>query len=238
MDTGIVIAIIAAAATVIAAGITTISNGFGWQTSVLRDIEVFEKLYPLVDKGREEVNLEIFRARIFRRLEKGISKRSTNIRRFLLFGLVYFILMIAQYFVTGKEINAERVAYSFVCAIIYGAVITGIAKLMEYHPARKWNPIYVQAQRLRDAEKIFDDFFATIEQEHRAEGWVSNFYLYEQSKKAEWGYRDSADRDDGGKEQVDRGEDDEKGSDVLHDDLQGERDADDGNATGGVGKDG
>lgn len=52
------------------------------------------------------------------------------------------------------------------------------------------------------------------------------------------GYRDSANRDDGGKEQVDQGEDDEKGSDVLHDDLQDERDADDGNATGGVGKGG
>lgn len=80
--------------------------------------------------------------------------------------------------------------------------------------------------------------YEMLERRHREEGWVSNYYLYERSKKAEWGYRDAADRYDCRDEDVEAGEVDEKESDVLHDDLQGERDAVDGNATGGVGRDG
>lgn len=238
MDTGVVVAIITAFATVIASAIAAVSGGLGWRTSVLRDVEAFEKLYPLVDSGREEVSLEMLRARIFKKLDREMSRSYENVRRFALFAITYLAVEIVLNFAMNRGVSVEFFAIQVSIAIAYGFAIVGLVKLLERHPASDRNPLYVQAQNEKKMEEAAETIYKMLEQKHMEDGWVSNFYLYEQSKKAEWGYRDSANRDDGGKEQVDRGEDDEKGSDVLHDDLQGERDADDGNATGGVGKDG
>ena len=90
------------------------------------------------------------------------------------------------------------------CGIGYAALCLAL----QHFPRTDRNPLYQQARLRRELEKLMDDFAHTIELEHLADGWQSNYRLYEASMRAKWGHRpsgeverergDAADRVDGG----------------------------------------
>lgn len=220
MGPEVVVGIITAIAAVLSAIIMATSGHFGWQRAVLRDIDVFEKLYPLVNSGREEVNLDVFRSRIFRRLEKGMFRPYKKIRVFCFYSVGYFVLYIFVCLAFGRSYEEISIIYDLCCSLVYGVAMTAIVWLLGFGPKWKINYVYQNAERAREANKMFDDIFKALEEDHRREGWVSNFYLYEQSKRAEWGYRATAESDDGCQGNVDNREDAEEAHDELHDYLQ------------------
>lgn len=198
----IVVGIITAAGVILAAGISVVVGNVGWRSSIKKDIELFHALYPLVDSGQEEVDLEVFRKRVFRRLNKAISARFRNLKEFLYWFISDFVLSLPIGVLLGLPLTEHQVLINLVVAFVIAAIITGGHELLKYWPKIDANPIYKQARMMREADAVFKAFFATLEEEHRREGWVSNYALFEKSKKAEWGYVDAKQADNTGECEV------------------------------------
>lgn len=250
MSAEAVAAIFTALGAIAAAGIMIIPQRQGWRSRVQKDLDIFYRLFPLSGGAADDIVLYKYKRSIFSNIEKGLSpsgmRRSVGSVSLVI--LITFAAGIAINYLAGIPITLALVVTMLISMSIGLLIGWAITKVLIRFPKTDRNPFYRIWKENEELKAQAAQFKEEMEKEYKDEGWVSNYTAYLLWRRYKWGTflyqnrvgedRDSADRDDGGKEQVDRGEDDEKGSDILHDDLHGERDAVDGNATGGVGRDG
>lgn len=183
--------IVSALGAVAAAAVAGLSVNLGWRSSVLKDIQVFERLYPLVDSGREELELELFRRKIFRKMEKGTSHADTNLRRFASYEILYVVVWLGMHSATGFPSDASGWWCEAVVMVLAGIVYTFACFVLQFVPATDKNPLYRQERLNREMESIMEKVASTIEVEHLNDGWISNYRLYESSMRSKWGFRPS-----------------------------------------------
>ena len=250
MSTEAVAAIFTALGAIAAAGIMIIPQRQGWRSRVQKDLDIFYRLFPLSGGAADDIVLYKYKRSIFSNIEKGL--RPSGMRRSVgsvsLVLLVTFAVGIAINYLAGIPITQGVIATMLIFMALGSFIGWAIAKILLRFPKTDRNPFYRLWKENEELKAQAAQFKEEMEKEYKDEGWVSNYTAYLLWRRYKWGTflyqnrvgedRDAADRDDRREDDVEAGEDDEKGSDVSHDDLQGERDADDGNATEGVGKDG
>lgn len=250
MGTEVIAGIFTALGTVAAAGIAIIPQRSGWRNQIQTDLDIFYKLLPLSDGVADDIILSEYRKSIFASVENGMrpSRRWRSVFNTLLALVVIFAIGMLMNHLAGIPITPALIVKMLI-SIASGWLIGVCAcEVLFRFPKTDRNPFYRLSKKDADLKAQTDQLTEEMEREYRDAGWVSNYTAYLGWKRDKWGaylYQkavrkdgNSENRDDCRDEDVEAGESDEKGNDVLHDDLQGERDAVDGNATGGVGRDG
>lgn len=183
-----IIGIVAASGTIIAAIIRSAIGNVGWRSSIKKDIELFYKLYPLVDSGQEEVDLEVFRRRIFKKLNKSMMPMSRNLKIFLYYFVCGYLLSFPVSALLGFSINQETTINNLISSFLIALLIAVGHKILEHWPKCNINPIFKQKESMQKFDSLMQKCYHTLEKEHAEEGWISNFALYEQFKRKHWGY--------------------------------------------------
>lgn len=246
MGTEVIVAIFTAAGVIAAAGIAAIPQRPGWRQRVQKDLEVFYKLFPLADSISDSVILDEYRSFIFSSVKKEVSpqaRRHPFISSLIIFSVAFAAGLIINY-LRGVPITPALIAFLLVSALVGCLIGWVLSEILVKFPKTDHNPLYrisKEIEELRAESK-------KIEEEAKEMGLVSNYAAYRSWRRRKWDahlyqevvwkYRNAAAGNECGDDDVDADESNEEFDNVAHDDLHGECDAVDGNATGGVERDG
>lgn len=190
MEPQILAAIFAALGAVFSGLVSVLGRKIGWRESAMRDITLFEKLYPYADGLDDDVTLEMLRLSIFSRVNRALSKSYRSyIGSLISFGLAYFSSLVLMKLL-GMSFSVQATVFCAVGCAAGVAVSKGLKKVLQRWPRSERNGFYVAAQKQQKLDAVLKESRELLQSANLEVGWYGNYHAFREWWRKEKGYKE------------------------------------------------
>lgn len=192
MEAQILAAAFTAFGVIFAALVPVVADKIGWRESVLRDIALFEKLYPYADGVDDDTTLACLRISIFDRVNRAVTRTQRSYASDILSFVLSFVSSLIVLSSLDISLTLQTLLLCAVSCFTGVIAVELIVRLLRRWPKSEKNAFYMNArkkrERNREAEKLIAKSKELIQEVNLEKGWYGNYYAFTAWWRREMGY--------------------------------------------------